>query len=177
MEFIEITSPYPEREGIVLDNPGKHPFGNDLEPRRRAHDRLRAGSEARPSGPAVPQQGRNPFSRGPGSDPAGLEQNELRSGKRLVREEAPGDERRLAGARLGMEHEQIARRQRPGDLIEMGIKRQGGHVIRDHGILFMRKCRTGTQCLRIGVSGGTRLKNRSLLIPQAFGNYEQIYWI
>jgi hypothetical protein len=65
-----------------------------------------------------------------------LEQEELRPCKSLVCKEAPGDECRFAGTRLGMEHEQITRRQRPGDLIEMGIKRQGGDFIRDHGMLF-----------------------------------------
>jgi len=80
------------------------------------------------------KQGRNHFGRGPGSYPARLEQEELRPCKSLVCKEAPGDERRFAGTRLGMEHEQITRRQRPGDLIEMGIKRQGGDFISDHGV-------------------------------------------
>ena len=135
VEFIEDHEPVSGKGGIVLDDPGQHPFGNDLEPCCRAHDRLQPGPKPHRPAQPLPEQGRNPFGRGPGRYPAGLEQEELRSGKSLVGKEAPGDERRFAGARLGMEHEQIARRQRLGDLIEMGIERQGGDFIRDHGIL------------------------------------------
>jgi hypothetical protein len=64
-----------------------------------------------------------------------LEQEELLSCKILVCKEAPGDERRFTGARFCVEHEQRMRRQSPGDLVQMRIKRQGGDFVRDHGIV------------------------------------------
>ena len=133
MEFVKDHEPIAGKGGIVLDDPGKHPFGNDLEPCRRAHDRLQPGPKSHRLTQSFLKQGRDPFGRSPGSYPAWLEQKQLRSGESLVRKEAPGDERRLAGARLGMEHEQITPCQRFGDLIEMGVEWQGSYVIRDHG--------------------------------------------
>ena len=116
---------------VALQQPGQHPFGDDLDARRARDARVEAHAVAHRAPDALAEALRHALRAGARGEAPGFQHDEPLTRRPVLPEQGEGNHRALAGTGRRLEHGSSPRAERRGERLERLIDRQAGlHQIR-----------------------------------------------